>query len=1730
MPPNTTLVAIFSPNPAGTTALYHRLGDADQTYVSAVPTDLSAIDAVAWAISQVPVGASLSLSFSARIHGNAALNGSGSVVNTGHGYYANGVTPAITPILSNDAAVTLAPSPAAVHNYIGPDYAIIADYARLGSTLYLRADAAACNSSAATVETRNVVITGPNGEHETLIATETGANTGVFSLPAIATSNAPVVANDGIIEARAGDVISVSILGCGTSIVTQITLVDPFGTVFDSRNNQPISGATVMLVKGSAGVCTQTPAVVHSIVNGAIQPAPSTVITSATGTYQFELTDPGDYCLVVTPPAGYTGPSLVPVSRLPAGRTIISSGPTSGGSYGGAFSVGPTTGPVRADFPLDASANTSLFLEKTASRTLVELADFLDYTVRIKNTGAARVGSPGATIVDQLPTGFTYQPGSARLNGNLIADPLGGRGPRLNFNSGPLDVGAVTSLTYRVFVGPGAMQGDATNRVQANIGALMSNLASVKVSVQGGIFDNRGYIVGKVYLDCNRNRVQDEGELGVPGVRVYMEDGTSAISDSEGKYSFYGVRPRTHVLKVDTTTLPAAWEFIDLSNRHAGDAGSVFVDLKNGELAKADFAEGSCNTHVMDEVKSRRARPESPQSETERALAQRIEADPAAHPVGDVRAQPAAGVVGSQFVPVPGFSPIAPAAAVPFTLGVPTAAPVISGRVGAPPASAPRIPLEKLILSLEPGFGFVDLHDGDTLPIAQSDVRLKGRAGAEFVLSVNGVEVATARVGKKSVLADKQIQAWEYIGVVLKAGRNELQARELDSFGQQRASAQITLIAPDLLAKLQIQLPSAGVADGHTSARIIVRLSDAENVPVTTRTPITLESSSGHWLVEDLDRTEPGVQTFIEGGHAEFLLEAPDTAGEALVRVTSGRVKAEATLDFLPNLRPMIASGLIEGVLNLRRLDPQALVPTRQQDGFEQELKQLSITSSDAKTEAAARTALFLKGKVRGKYLLTLAYDSDKETRERLFRDIQPDEFYPVYGDSSARSYDAQSTSKLYVRLESGKSWLLYGDFVSQTPSNARKLAVYSRSLTGVKEHYENSHLAVNAFASRDSTTQTIDELPANGTSGPFQLAAIAVENSEKIELLVRDRNQPAIVVKATLLTRFSDYEVVALSGQIIFKTPIPSLDSNFNPQSIRVTYEVDTGGPAFWVGGLDAQVKVNRNVEVGALAVDDKNPLNPATLRGANATVKLSANSFMVAEAARSESALAGTGLAERVEVRHEDQRLQALAYVAKSDANFVNPGSYLSQGREESALKLTYRADNRTLVHSEALATEDVGHADRRVGAMVSVERSIDQNTRVELGVRHGEEHGAPLNPLITGVLPNEFTSLKAKVTEQLKPLPGASVFAEYEQDVRDSARHIAAIGGDYQLPKHGRLYVRDELISSTLGPYALNTTQAQNATVVGIDTDYMKDGRVFSEYRVRDAFSGADTEAAIGLRNNWTVAKGLRLTTSLERVHVLNGLKTNESEALALGLDYTAPKTWKGTSRLELRKATTSESLFSTLGLAAKLDRDWTLLTRNSLAITRNIGSLSGERLQDRLQAGIAYRDTATDVWNALARIEHRHERDSTVAIAPVNRDVELAALNGNYQPIEPLILAVRAAAKWVTDRSAGLATKSAAQLVGGRATYDLTHRWDMGLIGNVLLATGARTRQYGVGAEVGYLVTGNLWLSAGYNVFGFRDADLAGTDYTNRGVFLRLRYKFDEDLLSGAPFRAAATGNH
>jgi uncharacterized repeat protein (TIGR01451 family) len=1724
IPANTTLAAIVTPLPVGVRALYHKAGTAEHVYASVAPTDLGEVDAIAYALAALAPAASSTLSFRVTLNANAASNGSGGISNTGYIYYSKYGTTPVQVVDSNTALIKVTPVAGVIQHYTAADYRQVTSYARLGTPLYLRADASACNASASLAEQRIVVITGPRGESESFTATESGPNTGLFTVAPVATralTTLQAVPNNGVLELTSGDQIHIELQGCGTSIVTTMTLIDPAGTVFDSSSNAPVSGATVSLVLGDGnGGCSATRAGVRRMTNGLIEPAPSSVITGADGKYEFELTDDGNYCLLLAAPALFAFPSTVAAGQMQINRTIAATGATRGGSYGNNFSITQATGPLKIDVPLDPLKRTSLFVEKTASRSSVEIADFLDYSIKVRNNDPSNIGSDGGVLVaDNLPAGFAYQRGSARINGVAAADPAGSTGARLGFNIGALNAAAVATLTYRVRIGPGALQGDATNRASASSGAATSNLASVKVAVQGGVFSNRGYIVGKVYQDCNANRAQDLAEAGIPEVRVYLEDGTYAISDGEGKYSFYGIAPRTHVLKLDQTSLPPGAQLSILSNRNAGDPGSVFVDLKNGELMKADFATASCSAQVSDEVAARRAKALSSATESQRALKQRLDADSQIRPPGDARALPASGTIGNPGnagnLAQAGFTPLLPAPAMALGLSAQT------GSASAPAAKvADNEMLETLLPTLDNSFGFIGLRDGQVLPVAQSGVRIKGVLGTLFDLSVNGEAVPPSRIGKKSTLQEKQLQAWEYIGVALKPGPNVVLARQHDQFGNLRASASITVIAPDNLERIELLLPSAAIADGRDQARIIVKLSDRHGVPVTVRTPITLEASNGRWLAADLDPVEPGLQVFVEGGRGEFTLLAPGTPGTALIRASSGPLKAEQSLDFLPDLRPMIAAGIIEGSINLRQIDSRALLPVRQQDSFEQELTRFGDATGNS---AGARAALFLKGRVKGDYLLTLAYDSDKATQERLFRDISPDEFYPVYGDSAVRGFDAQSTSRLYVRIDNGKSYLLYGDYTTAGNGDARKLANYSRSLTGIKQHHESADMVSNVWASRDSTRQAVDELRANGTSGPYQLLNPQLRvNSEKVELLVRDRNQSAIVLKSVLLARFIDYDMAPLTGQLLLKMPLSSLDPDFNPQSLRVTYEVEQGGAQFWVAGFDTQVKLGERIEVGALAVHDSNPQDPVTLAGINGSVRLGEKTYVSAELARNSKESIGTGNAARIALRHDGVDLQVQAQAGRADTTFDNPGSVLARGRAEDSLKLTYRLDPITLVKMEALRTEDLVNNERRDGAYASVLRSIGDVVKIEAGVRHASASvqtlaSATPTERVPAMAPTPYTSVRARVSGQLPGLPQAGLYAEYEQDIANSARKVAALGGDYQLSGAGRLYLRHEFISSLSGPYALDAAQSQNATVAGIDVDYMKDGHVFSEYRIRDALAGADTEAALGLRNTWRVAEGIALTTGFERVHTLAGSGTGEATALTFGIDYTANALWKASTRIELRHAGSGDNLLHTLGLAAKLSSEWTALARNTLVATRN--NLGAARILDRMQAGLAYRDSNTNTWNGLGRIEHRVEKDDTQVAALVRRNMDLISLHANYQPRSDWTLSGRYAAKWVQDHSNNLPGDTSARLVGMRISHDINAQWDAGLIANLL--AGGKSLQRGLGAEIGYQVTRNLWLSGGYNLFGFRDADLAGADHTERGAYLRLRFKFDENLFGHAP---------
>ena len=132
-----------------------------------------------------------------------------------------------------------------------------------------------------------------------------------------------------------------------------------------------------------------------------------------------------------------------------------------------------------------------------------------------------------------------------------------------------------------------------------------------------------------------------------------------------------GITPRSQVLRVDPLTLPRGSRLTTSSNRNLGDAGSLWLDLKNGELHRADFIEGSCSNTVLEQVKARRTQGEVRAPEAERAGAPALRFDSKAHGLTPL-SSPAQGTDGANQLAPKARVPAAPEGGAKHEQDIPT--------------------------------------------------------------------------------------------------------------------------------------------------------------------------------------------------------------------------------------------------------------------------------------------------------------------------------------------------------------------------------------------------------------------------------------------------------------------------------------------------------------------------------------------------------------------------------------------------------------------------------------------------------------------------------------------------------------------------------------------------------------------------------------------------------------------------------------------------------------------------------------------------------------------------------------------------------------------------------------------------------------------------------------------------------------------------------------------------
>jgi uncharacterized repeat protein (TIGR01451 family) len=196
-----------------------------------------------------------------------------------------------------------------------------------------------------------------------------------------------------------------------------------------------------------------------------------------------------------------------------------------------------------------------LTVSKTVDRDIASGGDRLVYTVLVGSQGAQL----GATrVVDTLPAGVVYAPGTARVDGVAVEPQRDGRILTWTF---PALVASHT-ITYACVVMPFTADGSTLINVVdvdtlSNGGLRVHGSATADTRVVAGALGNRIVVTGRVFVDSARTGRFRDGDKGVPGVRVFLEDGESVTTDRYGRFTFPSVHPGQHVLRVDMTTLPA---------------------------------------------------------------------------------------------------------------------------------------------------------------------------------------------------------------------------------------------------------------------------------------------------------------------------------------------------------------------------------------------------------------------------------------------------------------------------------------------------------------------------------------------------------------------------------------------------------------------------------------------------------------------------------------------------------------------------------------------------------------------------------------------------------------------------------------------------------------------------------------------------------------------------------------------------------------------------------------------------------------------------------------------------------------------------------------------------------------------------------------------------------------------------------------------------------------------
>ncbi len=1336
-----------------------------------------------------------------------------------------------------------------------------------------------------------------------------------------------------------------------------------------------------------------------------------------------------------------------------------------------------------------------ILLEKKSEQKRVRVGDLLKYTLDV--TIAKEDSFKKFIFKDFLPRGFSVMEKSIKVSSGIIKNIEKNTGDGFSFevyfNQKEFQESILT-IEYIVRVGVTSKHGKNINRaiIYGNNFAnqtLESNVASAVVDVDSENFSEKGIVVGTVYLDLDKNNKYDsKKDVTIPGVKIFLENGDFVITDENGKYSIYGEDATTHISKIDKKSLVKGIKGIKLTNKHSENGESQFVDLKKAQLYSANFAfiigDEKNKDEIIEKILKRKKVLEEKVKEHIYSVESKELTFKGAPIISERKELGEIGIINN-------LEPVKFENENIFKEEQEKESKkvIIENMREKLNILSPE-EITSLIEGMDNSLDIINISDGDIVP-ENMTFQIKGPSGGGIELYVNENKVDLSHIGLRATSTSNSLFFLEYSSVSLNKGKNIIKASFLDPFGIERGAIEKEVLVRGELSQIVLKKVERDINEDEEVETFIIKGTDENglDIPHSLNASI-LDSGGGDWISIDENKEIQGLQTTIPI-NSEKMLKFKPRAGKQKVKFKTKleNIEKDFEFDLYGKTEELFVNGVLEGRFNFKGNSSENFF-------FEKKINNLY------KDKLYYRGAVFAQGHIKDEYYLTMTYDSAKE-EEKFFAYKDPEDYYPIYGDNSVKGYVGESRDDLYIKVESGESYLMYGDYKTSNLFDDRlRLNQYTRTLTGFSSEVNNGKGHLNTFIAKTSSEKVVEEFQGEGVSGPYTLSnRDIVEGSEEVKLLVYNKSNGG-VISETSLSRGQDYSIDYNLGRIYFSEPIMGYDLNFNPVFIKVNYEVeDENGKKHWVYGGDIEYEIKDKILLGGSYVKDKNPMQEYEMRGIYALYDDKTN-LLIVETSQTIDEENGIGIGNSIYYKYEKERLEIKAKYEKSDTNYYNPDSKISEGVNRIDIEGKYELLNQNILklESEILKDELEGGGYKKRDLYLGVEFAKKGDFIYEIGGKHYYRSDSIENGNVNtlgikiGWEPEEYNFIKA--------------FLEYEQDILLSDKKRIAGGIDYSVTENTVVYMRQEFISNLSDEYYLDPEDDSNRTLIGVKSKSYLDTEVFSEYREKNENDGILPEVGYGLKKEFEITEKLSIYGTFERIDPI--IKSYELEqedtenrksstSITLGYDYEINDVSRIKGDLEFEFGN-EESFLSKLAYGRKITESLYFLGKNRYYTE---GDMEQE---NRLILGLAYREYENSRYNSLNKYELNYSKN--IIDDNYKQLTNIFRSSHNYKFNTKIDGTFTLGVKNIDTIYEEIESNYTAYLVAGTLNYNIYKNWTTGINISTIFDND-KNADYGLGFEVGHIFESNLWLSLGYNIVGFKDKDFDPVGELNQGIYVRFR---------------------